>query len=182
MKNKVLLLLVTVGLSVFGGLSATAQQMKVGYVNLDLVLAYMPEMQEANASLQIYQQKLEEDLQKRQGYLETKYQDYVALAQEGASQEVLKPMEAELTKLDGEVKQKAAESEQKLVKKRQELMAPLSERMQLKIDELAAEEGYDLILNSVDGTGNSIVLFSTEGTELSEKLMAKLGIQVPEEE
>ena len=181
MKNKALLTLFTIAFVAIGSITTTAQQLKVGYVNLDLVLAYMPEMKTANSSLQVYQQKLEEDLQKRQGYLETKYQDYVSLAQSGASQEVLKPLEEELTKLDGEVKQKAAESEQKLMTKRQELMAPLSEKMQTKIDELAAEEGFDLILNSVDGTGNSIVLFSKEGTELSEKLMAKLGISIPKE-
>lgn len=182
MKNKVLPLIVTVGLFIAASISVNAQQLKVGYVNLDMVLAYMPEMKQANSTLQVYQQKLEEDLQKRQGYLETKYQDYVALAQEGASQEVLKPMEQELTKLDGEVKQKAAESEQKLMKKRQELMAPLSERIQLEIDSLAADEGYDLILNSVDGTGNSIVLFSKTGNELSEKLLQRLGIETTIEE
>lgn len=179
MKRNILKLVVVAILISAGSIQGMAQN-KIGYVNLDYILAFMPEMKTANSSLQVYQQKLEEDLQKRQGYLETKYQDYVALAQEGASQEVLKPMEEELQRLDAEVKQKVAESEQKLAQKRATLMAPLSEKIQKEIDALAAEEGFDLILNSVDGTGNSIVLFSKEGTELSEKLMKRLGITVPE--
>lgn len=182
MKKKIILIVVAVFAICIGSVNAQTQQLKVGYANLDLILAYMPEMKTANSTLQVYQQKLEEDLQKRQGYLEAKYQDYVALAQEGASQDVLKPLEAELTKLDAEVKQKVADSETKLIEKRTTLMAPLSDRIQTEIKALAAEEGFDLILNSVDGTGNSIVLFSKDGTEVSEKLMKRMGITVPKPE
>jgi len=179
MKKNIIVLVAAAFSICISSVSAQTQQLKVGYVNLELILAYMPEMKTANSSLQVYQQKLEEDLQKRQGYLEAKYQDYVALAQEGASQEVLKPLETELTKLDAEVKQKVADSETKLAEKRMTLMAPLSDRIQKEINALSTEEGFDLILNSVDGTGNSIVLFAKEGTELSEKLMGRMGISMP---
>lgn len=161
---------------------SNAQTFKVGYVNLELVLAYMPEMKAANQTLAVFQQKLEEDLQTRQRYLESKYQEYVQLAQEGGEPDVLKAMEAEITRLDQEVKQKAADSEQKLMDKREQLLAPLSEKIQKEIDALAAEEGYDLILNSVDGTGNSIVLFSKDKNEVSEKLLARLGVALPSEQ
>ena len=161
------------------GLSAQEKKFLVGYVNLEAVLAYMPEMRTVNTTISTFQTKLEEDLQTRQNYLQTKYEEYVQLANSGASQESLKPMEAELQKLDEEVKRKAAEAEEKLMTKRQELMGPISDRIQAELKAMATEEGLDMVLNSVDGTGNSIVLFSATEKEMTEVLLKRLGVEVP---
>ena len=71
----------------------------------------------------------------------------------------------------------AAEADQKLLKKRQELMKPILQRLDENLKYLADGEGYDYILNSVDGNGVTIVLRGPEEHDLTEKLMKKLGIE-----
>jgi Skp family chaperone for outer membrane proteins len=139
-------------------------------------------MQTANSTLNLFQQKLEEDLQTRQKYLESKYNEYLQLAESGAKEDALKPMEDEIRRLDEEVKRKASESEQKMIEKRTQLIAPISDKIQLEIKAMAAEGGFDLILNSVDGTGNSIVLFGPENNDLTEALLKRMGVTIPAEQ
>lgn len=178
--KKITLIVCLAGALLFSaGVNAQDKAFTVGYVNLEAVLAYMPEMRNVNTTLTTFQTKLEEDLQTRQNYLQTKYEEYMQLANSGATQESLKPLEAELQKLDEEVKRKAVEAEEKLMTKRQELMGPISDRIQAELKAMATEEGLDLVLNSVDGTGNSIVLFSATEKEMTEVLLKRLGVEVP---
>ena len=161
---------------------AQETKFKVGYTNLEVVLAYLPEMQTANSTLNLFQQKLEEDLATRQKYLESKYNEYLQLVEEGGKEEAIKPMEEEIRRLDDEVKRKAAESEQKMLEKRSQLIAPISDKIQVELKAMAAEGAFDLILNSVDGTGNSIVLFGPEENDLTEALLKRMGVTLPKPE
>lgn len=165
------------------GLTANgfAQNLKIGYANIEMVLVYMQETKAMNQDLQTYQQKLGEKLQTKQQYAQTKFAEYQELKQKGASadQAELESKEQELLKLDEELKKEAGEADQKLMEKRQELMKPILEKLDASIKTLAASEGYDLILNSVDGNGVSIVLYGPEEHDLTKKLMTSLGIEIP---
>jgi Skp family chaperone for outer membrane proteins len=69
-----------------------------------------------------------------------------------------------------------------MIEKRTQLIAPISDKIQLEIKAMAAEGGFDLILNSVDGTGNSIVLFGPENNDLTEALLKRMGVTIPAEQ
>lgn len=161
----------------FTGLSM-AQGLKIGYVNIELVLVYMPESQSMNQTLQTFQKKLSEKLQTKQQYAQTKFGEYQNEVDK-MDEETRTAKETELMKLDEEIKKESADAEQKLMTKRQELMNPLLEKLDKAIKDMAKAEGYDYIINSIDGNGVSIVLYGPEEHDLTEKLMTSLGIKIP---
>jgi outer membrane protein len=165
------------------GLTANifAQDLKIGFANIEMVLVYMPETKAMNQELQTFQKKLGEKLQVKQQYAQTKFTEYQEMKQKATSADEanLKSKEEELIKLDEELKKEAGDADEKLMMKRQELMAPILEKLDASIKALAAAESYDLILNSVDGNGVSIVLHGPEEHDLTEKLMNSLGIEIP---
>lgn len=161
--------------------SSYAQELKIGYVNIELVLVNMQETKAMNQQLQTYQQKFGEKLQTKQQYAQTKFQEYQEYVQNNpnADQATISEKEQELMKLEEEIKKETAEAEQNIVKKQQDLLNPILENVNKNIKELADLEGYDYILNSVDGSGVSIILVGPEEDDITEKLMKKLGITVP---
>lgn len=162
------------------GLAATSLAQKIGYVNVDLVLLYMPETKTMEQQLQTYRQKLGEKLQKKQEFAQLKLQEAQQKAQAGATEEELKPLSDELQKLQQEIQEEAAKADQELLGKRQELLAPITEKLGNAIKDIANSEGYDYVLNTVDGSGVSLVLHGPEGNDLTRTIMKKLGIQIPE--
>lgn len=161
----------------FGGTSF-AQQLKIGYADIQAVLVRMPETSTMNQQLQTYEQKLYEQLQVKQQYAQTKLQEYMELRDSGADQATLAPLEAELQKLDQDIAKASQDAEQKLMTRRQDLLEPIINKLQDNIDAVASEGGYDFIISKVDGTGSSMVLYGPEEHDVTLKLMAKLGISV----
>ena len=105
MKFKSILFLLILGV----GLNTLAQaQLKIGYVNVSLVLAYMPETKTMEGKLKTQSDQLAKSLQVKRDYFELKYQEATAMAQAGASEEDLQPISQELQKLQAELQQAAA--------------------------------------------------------------------------
>ncbi len=154
-------------------------QMKIGHASMELILAYMPETQAMNQALGTYKSKLEEQLQVKQNYAQNKLQEYQTKLQAnqftGTTQQ---EAELELGKLDQEIQKFAADSEQNLLAKRQEYLTPITEKLQKAIDDVANEGGYTYVMNQTNN-GVSNVLFGPEEHNLTQKIMIKLGIQIP---
>lgn len=177
MRLKTLAFILLVGF----GLTGTAFAQKIGYANIEMILVYMPETKTMNQTLQTYEKKLGEQLQVKQQYAQQKYSEYLQLEQDGKLAPADKETrEAELLKLDEEIQKQTATAQENLMKKRQDLLDPIVTKMQTQLKALAAEEGYDYILNTVDGSGVSIVLHGPEQHDLTQKLMTRLGIKIPE--
>jgi len=179
MKLKVTILALILSLGLLGPIHA--QGLKIGYANIEAILLYMPETQTMNQNLQTFSTKLGQDLQTRQTYYQSLIQEYQQLAGETQEEATLKPKQDKIMEVEKELQAKQQESQQKLMEKRQTLMEPIIEKMQGAIKALAAEEGYDMILNAVDGNGVSIVLHGPEEDDVTKKLMTKLGVSLPAE-
>ncbi len=162
-----------------GGFHSLSAQ-KIGYVNLEVIMALMPEMKKVNEDLSTYRQKLDEQLKIKSDYFNVKYQEYLEKQEAGVEAEELAPIEAELTKLQQEVQVYQQESEQKLAMKQQDSMQPLFDKIQGELDKISEAEGYDIIINAVDGSGLSIVLYGPEEDNLTKKLLDQMGIEVPD--
>jgi Skp family chaperone for outer membrane proteins len=164
-------------------MSGWAQEdgLKIGYANIELVLLYMPETQSMNQTLQTYQNQLGKKLQTKQEFAQTKLEEYQAFVQQTPTpdQASVEAKQQELIKLDEEIQKEAAESEQKLMEKRQTLMEPIAAKLEKELQGIAESEGYDLILNTVDAGGVSIVLYGPPEHDLTEKLFTRLGIPIP---
>lgn len=172
-----LLVLLTVGIT-----NARSQEVKIGYTNIELVLAYMPEANTVESTLATYQKKLGEQLQVKENYASTRLQEYI----DKKEKNLLSPAEEEagqreLAKLDEEIQKFATESENKLLAKREELLNPVLEKLQKAIDEIAVEKGYIYILNQTTSAGVSTILYGPDEDDLTEAILNKLGIQIPKE-
>lgn len=164
------------------GFSASAQ-LKIGYTNLELILAVMPETKVANQELQTFEKKLSEKLEVKTSYFYSKQEDYQAKAQRNqfATPQDRQAAEDELRKLQQEIRDAAAEADQQVQAKRQQLYAPILEKLQAAIEEVAKANGYTYILNIGSSGGASNILFGPEEDNITEKLLDHLGIELPED-
>ncbi len=158
----------------------TLPAQKVGYVNLEAIMALMPEMKKVNDELGTYRQKLEEQLKVKQDYASMKYQEYLEIQESGAEEEKIMELQQELNKLQQEIQTYAQESDQKFTMRRQDAMQPIFDKLQGELDKIAQAEEYDIIINAVDGSGLSIVLYGPEEHNLTKKILDQMGIEVPD--
>jgi len=161
-------------------LSASAQ-VKIGYTNVELLLSFMPEAKAMENELQVFEEQLVKDLTNRQNYLETLMNEYETAMKAGTTPPAeLEKMRNNLIQLDDEIKKKAKDAEIKLQKKQDEMLAPIRDKLKDAIDKVAAESGYTYVLNSSVG-GISAILHGPPSDDITEKVLTKLGIPVPEE-
>lgn len=159
--------------------SAFSQNQKIGYANLELVLAYMPETNTMNQTIKTFESKLSETLKIKESYLQTKFAEYQAAMEANPNDPQKAAMESELTKLQSELQTSTSKAQEDLANKRQELLQPIINKVDNALSAIQKEQGYDYILNTVDGNGVSIVLKGPDEHDLTKALMTKLGIQLP---
>lgn len=178
MKLKTFVLAAVLSIFAFSGINA---QVKIGYTNIEYVLAVMPEAKQVEQTLGVYQKKLAEQLQTKRQFAQQKFDQYLKDKEANKippAQE--EQIQKELTDLDQEIQNFAMESENKLLAKREELLLPVLEKLQDKIDAVAEANGYQYILNQTTSTGVSTILFGPEENDITLDLLKALGIQVPE--
>lgn len=159
-----------------------AQAQKIGFADLELILAYMPEAQAIERELNTYTQQLQKNIRAKQEYAETKLEEFQQRAQEAGEslpETELQAMETELQKLQQEIYKSQQDAEQKLMVKRMDRLGPLLDKVQAAIDALAKEGGYTYIFNATSG-GTSIVLHAGDQYNVTKELMKRLNIAIPE--
>lgn len=167
---------------VFFSYSGSAQEVKIGYTNIELLLAYMPEAKQMEQLLATYQKKLSEQLQAKQTYVQNQLSAYL----EKKEKNLLSPeedtrLQKELEKLDAELQQFTSEAEAKLLAKREELLAPILEKLQNALDDVAEEKGYTYLLNQTNSSGVSTILYGPDENDVTKDVMRKLNIPVLED-
>jgi len=155
---------------------AHAQALKVGFTDHELLILNMEEYRQIQQQLQTEAQNMQQGLQtSMQDYQEKldRYQKQQALLSPERRQE----REQELLQLQGEIQQSAAQAEQQLANREAELMRPLLERVQTAIEEVAEEQGLDIVLR-----GQGILYINPDRiVDITRAVAMKLGIEVDEE-
>lgn len=141
-------------------------------------MSAMPEVLAANSELEVFQKQYEnrikamvEDYQKKGMELQRRIQ---------AGEVAPKAQEEEIAKLQAEEEKIGAleqEMRQKISEKQEALVAPLIKRMQDGIDAIAKEEGLLYVLDA--SPGNGVLLYADPSLDVTEKVMAKMGITLP---
>lgn len=156
-----------------------AQEVKIGYTNVELILFQMPKATQIDKTLKTYEKKLEEQLRVKQEYAQAKLQEYMDAEKAGTLTDADKQTKMnELQKLDSEIMEFAKDAEEKLLMKREELLVPILEELQEAIDDVAQASGYTYILNQTTSAGVSTILFGPEENDITEAVMKKLGIPI----
>lgn len=153
------------------GLTQTISAQKFGYVNSAMILAELPEVKGAEATLEALQQQLQK---KGQAMLEKLQADYTAVQQKVERGELSpKQQETEGARL------KAAEEElgkfeqammEQLENKRNELLKPIYDKVNQAIKDVAKENGFQFIFDQ------GVLLFAEESQNVGPLVKGKLGI------
>ena len=159
-----------------GSPAAVAGPLKLGYTNIDYVLAQTPEAKDIQNQLTIQRTQSENELKRMQKELEDKYGAY----EKGAAQMsdvIRKDRETELQGLQGRIQEFGRTAETSLQTKYQQLVNPVVQKIQKAIDEVAKENKYTYVFN-LDAGANTIpiLLVAPEQDNITELVLRKMGI------
>lgn len=158
------------------GSATVAGPLKLGYTNIDYVLAQTPEAKDIQNQLTIQRTQSENELKRMQKELEDKYGAY----EKGAAQMsdvIRKDRETELQGLQGRIQEFGRTAENSLQTKYQQLVNPVVQKIQKAIDAVAKENSYTYVFN-LDAGANTIpiLLVAPEQDNITELVLRKMGI------
>jgi len=160
----------------FIGLGLMAQ-MKVGYTNVEYVLSLMPEAKQIESDLATHEKQLSTQLEAKYQDYQIKLDDYQQNA-ESYTDVVRADKENELRNLQTSIQQFEANAQNSLINKRNELLQPAFEKIGIAIEQISKENGYTHVFNMTAG-GQSILLYAREEDNVTNLVLAKLGIDPP---
>ena len=167
--------------ALFAG-SASAQNLKVGYTDHELIIVNMPDYRSI-------QEELQKDITGGQAELQQMYQSYqeklerYQKQQPVLSEDIRAQREQELMELQGQIQQSATQKEQAVAERHAEMMAPILERVQNAIDKVSKARDLDLVLRAQAGQ-EPIILYVNEQTitDITMDVARELGLDVTDEE
>lgn len=148
-------------------------QTKIGYVNSEYILSYVPEVQNATKTLNNYKAKLEQSLFVKQQEL-TNLNDEITVKKyiSSTDQSELKELQLKAHQLSAEIQKLNEDATYKYANKEHELMAPLIKRVEKAINEVRKELGFDIILKQ------DIIVSADPNLDITGEVMKKLEISV----
>ena len=163
------LLLVSV---LFLGFTAAQAQTKVAHINTEELVSAMPETKQMQEELKKVAQAYDTEYKDQGSSLQAKLKKYEAEAPTQTDTENQK-RGAEVQELQKKIQLYAQTAQQELQKKEFDLYKPIAEKAQKAISDIAAEKGFQYVLDSSPGKG----LLVYTGEDLMAAVKAKLGIQ-----
>ena len=157
-------------------ISLTASAQRYAIVDTKYILEKMPEYKDAQKKLDQFSMQWQKEIDDKQGALDKMYKDYEA-EQVMLSDDLKKKREDQLY-----VKEKSLRDLQKsrfgfegeLFKRRQELIKPVQDKVYNAVQKLAADRGYDFILDKSEGI---TVIFADPKLEKSDDVLRQLGVK-----
>nr|WP_230688143.1 OmpH family outer membrane protein [Hymenobacter jeongseonensis] len=161
-----------------GTLAATSAQaqapLKIGYTDVQYVLAQMPESKQIESDLKAYNSQLEGQLRSKSGELEAKYKAYQQ--GEATMTDIVKAdKQKEMQNMQQSIQEFQRSAEQSLQQKQQTLLKPALDKLQKNIDVVAEENGFTYVFNS-DGGGSPLLLHAPKEGDISDLVLKKMGI------
>jgi outer membrane protein len=169
MKKLIVLILL---ISCLAAQSISAQT-KVGYINAAAILVEMPEVKQADSNLKVLSEQLQKKDEQMVATLQGKYQE---LQKKEKSGEIApKELEMQSKKLEADrdsVVKFEQEIQAQLSEKKQTMYAPILEKVNKAIDDVAKENGFSYIFDASSG----VILYAEENKDVSALVRTKLGL------
>ena len=150
--------------------SAFAQP-KFAHVNMNELVQLMPEMDAARATMDASGKEAQETYQAMVAEFQTKYQQYEQKAAT-MSQAIREAKEKELTDLQQRIQEFQQTIQQELGTQQQALMAPIAEKAQNTVNDLAKAGGYVYVFD----VAGLLYYDATQSTDLTPEARKALGI------
>lgn len=175
---KIFRLTLAAALLTAGTLAATSAQaqapLKIGYTDVQYVLAQMPESKQIESELKTYNSQLEAQLKSKYAEYQTKGEAYQK--GEATMTDVVKAdKQKELQGLQQSIQEFQQSAQQSLQQKQQTLLKPALDKLQKNIDLVAEENGFTYVFNS-DGGGSPLLLHAPKDGDISDLVLKKMGI------
>ena len=150
---------------------ATAQTVKIGYLNSDEVLKAMPEFKTVETNLADLSKKYEDQLQAMQNELKTKMDAYEKL---GANepQSIKERKAKDIEDLQTRMQQFYQTAQTEMQRKQQELAQPLHSKLQDAVDAVGKEGSFTVILYK-----DVMMYYATPAVDVTPLVRTKLGIK-----
>ncbi len=159
------------------GFVAQAQELKIGYTNVELIMDLMPEMEQIGADIQDYQTQLQTNIQTKGADFQRQVQSYQQ-AMQSMTPEARATKEEELGKLQQEIQKYEQDAQISYQRKLQELLEPVQTKVINAINAVAAENNYTHIFSETAGQA-PILLYTKEEDKFTELVLTRLGIELP---
>jgi len=147
---------------------------KLGYIDSEALREKLPEFKAAKVQLDRLRQQYDNEATDRQAKLMKLKEDFrkqELLLSEARKTELQAQFEEQERQLQ-EFTQRTYGPDGELMKKNAELSAPIFEKINTALQELAKEDGYDFIFDVA--VPNSPVVYAPERYDLTEKLLERL--------
>lgn len=172
--RKKILLLCSIAL-LMGTVGLYADEIKIGYVDVEKIYNQLPEITEAeaqfNQEVEEWQRELDE-LEQEINRLQTEYENLPPIVSEERKAEKL----ALIEKKEREYLDLAYNLRNQALRRQMELLQPISDKIITAINEVAEENDFDLILNAYTAQGE-IVLYANEELDVTDLIMEKISEQ-----
>ena len=161
--------------------TTSSMAQNIGYANVNGIFSLMPETKKMNEDLQIYATGLQKRVDDIKAQLDGLVKQFNTVLAAG---DTAKAVELQQQGMEGDkqLNEAAQSAEQQLGQKRNELSRPISDKILGAMESVAKKKGFDYILNSVDGSGISIVLVGPEGHDVTRAIVDELGINLEDAE
>jgi len=146
---------------------------KFGHINSQDLMAIMPERDSAQAALEVFASKLEEQLDVMNVEYNTKLQEYLA-ERDQLTELIRGAKEQDLNDLQTRIQNFQQSAQQEMQRKQGELMQPIVEKAQNAMQAVAAENSF---LYVIDVAAGGLVYFSDESQDILPLVKQNLGIQ-----
>ena len=153
------------------GFTAAQAQSKLAHINTEDLFSAMPETKKMEKDVQNAAQAYDADYKSQVTALEVKLQKY---DQEAAFQTETENQKRalEVEELKSKLQVFAQQAQQKIQKKQYDLYKPIETKAVNAIKHVAAEKGFDYVLDSSNGKG--LIVF--DGEDILAAVKARLGI------
>lgn len=161
-------ILITAAL-VLGSFSLQGQGLKIGYTNADYILSKMPEAKQIESELKTHQEQLGAQIKSKRTEFEQKYQSFTD-NQKTMTEVVRNDSQRELQTMQESIQKFASEADRSLKNKQIQLLSPVYQKIDSTIQIVALEHGFSHVFS------NESLLYATEENDISNLVLAKLGI------
>jgi outer membrane protein len=159
------------------GFVAQAQDIKIGYTNVEYIMSLMPEMEQIDADIRDYSNQLGQQLQTKSQDFQRQVQTYQQAA-ETMTEDARSQKEKELTALQQEIQKFEGDAQTSYQRKLQELLEPVQTKVFNAINAAAAENNYSHVFSDMAGQA-PILLYTRDDDNFTELVIKKLGLTPP---
>ncbi len=157
-------------LTLFVGATSAIAQPRIGHINSADILSNMPAAKSAEKQLETYVKQLESQHEQKIKSFQSKVQRLETDAPNITPKELETRRQGLITEQES-IGRFEMEAQQKVAKKREELLAPILQRAETAIQNVAREQGYDYILD----TSLGVVLYADPSNDITGQVKSKLG-------